>query len=94
VTKRDDLVIIIEEPKRAPAEVIPHPAFVRRVAQEAIAKVTATPIDRFGATMIFKRAINDYRQRLELIGVAKHRIGAEVAALEQHLFPQPKRRRA
>jgi hypothetical protein len=89
-----EFVVLDNPPKHGPAEIIPHPAFRRRIADEAIAQVNAKPIDRFGATMIFKRAINEYRRRLHQIGVAGHRIDAEVAALEQQLFPHPMRRRA
>jgi hypothetical protein len=92
ITVTEDGAIKICKPK--PAEVIPHPAFGRRLAEEAIAKATEKPIDRFGAEMIYKRAINEYHRRLESIGVAEHRIDAELAALESRLLPKPIRRRA
>jgi hypothetical protein len=80
---------VIIDPNKPPAEVIPHPAWGRRIADDVQHQL-------YGATQrrkITKDAITKHRKQLEQLGVAKHHIERDVAALEQQLFNNSRKRR-
>jgi hypothetical protein len=81
----------LPDPSRS-AEIVPHPAWSRRVVDDVQRQL-------YGASpswqrKVIKDTIAGHRNQLEQIGVAEHRIDAEVAALESALFPKSMRRRA
>jgi hypothetical protein len=63
--KMSNVEFVVFDPNRGPAEIIPHPSFGRRVAEDALRHVDAALIDQFGRRMFLKRAVNDYRKQLE-----------------------------
>ena len=88
-----EFVVLDDPPKRGPAQIIPHPAWTRRVADGVLREIgdLASPSWR---RKRLTDAVRAHRKRLEQIGVAESRIESEIAALEQKLFPKPMRRRA
>jgi hypothetical protein len=81
----------LPDPSRS-AEIVPHPAWSRRIADDVQRQL-------YGASpswqrKVIKDAITGHRKRLEQIGVAENRIDAEISALESSLFPVQARRRA
>jgi hypothetical protein len=85
------VIFALPDPSRS-AEIVPHPAWCRRVVDDVQRQL-------YGANpswqrKVIKDTITGHRKRLEQLGVAEHRIDAEIAALESSLSPKPMRRRA
>jgi hypothetical protein len=89
----DEIVIpALPDPSRS-AEVVPHPTWTRRVADDVLRDMHDQSSPSWRRKQLTD-AVRAHRKQLERIGVARHRIDAEVAALEAWLFPRPLRRRA
>jgi hypothetical protein len=89
-----DQIIFGEMPRDwKPAEIVPHPAWTRRVADGVLREIgdLASPSWR---RKCLTDAVRAHRKQLAQIGVAPARIKAEIDALEMQLFPKPLRRRA
>lgn len=90
-----DVEFVILDRNRPPAEVIPHPAWSRRIAEDVLRDIDdlASPSWR---RKCLTDAVRAYRGRLEQLGVKPERIAVETAALELIFFgaPSPLRRRA